>query len=165
MSHWLIKNVSQQTATVIRFMMREDGVRFVQLVHELQPRIRAFEFTRFMCSAWIKPVCTHTMGCSHKTVNASPVLTDPSAWRSFSVKDRVFHQSPFISIISRNWFYCQNARSKVLLSLQCKGSSTMCQHSSLLATSLLDHANLLWWQIKGPESSTPRVIWSTPAVG
>lgn len=41
----------------------------------------------------------------------------------------------------------------------------MCQHSSLAATSLLDHANPLWWQIKGPESSTQRVIWSTPAVG
>lgn len=104
MSHWLIKLVAQETATVISFMMGEDGVRFAQLVHELQPRIRAFQITQFMCSAWMKPVCTHTMGHGHKTVNASPILADPSVWRSFSFKERIFHRSP-VSFIraSHSW--------------------------------------------------------------
>lgn len=51
MSHWLISWVAQQSATAISSLMGEDGLRFAQLVHELQPRIRAFQITQFMCSA------------------------------------------------------------------------------------------------------------------
>lgn len=51
MSHWLIKIGCTETATVISFMVGVDGVRPAQLVHELQPRIRAFQITQFMWSA------------------------------------------------------------------------------------------------------------------
>lgn len=75
------------------FMMREDSMRFAQLVHELQPGIRAFQFTQFMCSAWVKPVCTHTMGYGHKTVNTSPIFDWP-----VSVEVILFQRMHFSSI-------------------------------------------------------------------
>lgn len=52
---------------------------------------------------------------------------------------------------------CQVARSKVLQSwLLFPNGVKLVQ---------VDHANLIWWQIKGPKSCTQRVIWSTLAVG
>lgn len=87
------------------------GVRFAQLVHELQPRIRALQITQFMCSAWMKPVCIHTMGHDHKTVNASPILADLSVWRSFYLKARIFHQSPVSFICAcHSWIYVADMR-------------------------------------------------------
>lgn len=96
MSKSRITQVAQETSTVISFMMGEDGMRFAQLIHELEPRVGAFQITQFMCSAWMKPVCTHTMGHGHKTVNTSPILADPLVWRSFSSKQHIFHWSPVL---------------------------------------------------------------------
>lgn len=84
--------------------------RFALLVHELQPRIKAFQITQFMCSAWMKPVCIHTMGNGHKTVNASPILADPSVWRSFSFKECIFHRFPMAFISTSHWIVGSNLK-------------------------------------------------------
>lgn len=194
-------------------MMGEDRVRFAQLVHELQPRIRAFQITQFMCSAWMKPVCVHTMGHGYKTVNASPILGDPSHVEVILFKRLHFSSIPCVFYLCfplNCWIRCKmyfflfltekqiplcrpntefktnistpsrcvmnNTTSKGqvlsfvvhrLYSHQCKGSYTpgFCTLPAPSATSLLDHAYPLQWRIKGPESSTQKVIWSTPAVG
>lgn len=95
-------------STVIRFMMGEDSMRFAQLIRELGPRIGAFQITQFMCSAWMKPVCTHTMGHQNKTVNTSPILADPSVWRSFSFKQHIFYWSPVCFVRASHYWMVES---------------------------------------------------------
>lgn len=125
-SAWLIKQVVQETATVVSFMTGEDGARLAQLVHELQPRIRAFQITQLMCSAWMKPVCTCTMGHGHKTVNASPRLGWPvSVEVILSQRAHFFHRSP-VSFISTSHCRIVGSEMKFSISLFCNDNNRDC---------------------------------------
>lgn len=149
-------------------MMGEDGVRFAQKSGLLR--------SHFMCSAWMKPVFAHTMGQGHKTLDASSFLADPSAWRSLSVKVCIFHQSRVSLVYASRWMTKEvqlSANDKVHRCHHVRSPGVTCcspwpwfpagvksvqaRHRAsapLSATSLPDHANLLWWLIKGPESCT-----------
>lgn len=126
----------------------------------------------------MKPVFAHTMGQGHKTLDASSFLANPSAWRSLSVKVCIFHQSRVSLVYASRWMTKEvqlSANDKVHRCHHVRSPGVTCcspwpwfpagvksvqaRHRAsapLSATSLPDHANLLWWLIKGPESCAQR---------
>lgn len=75
-------------------------------VHELQTKIRALHITQFMCSAWMKPVCTHTMGHGHKTVHASPILAGPVCVEVTSSKNALSIDPPGSFVLTSHSWNC-----------------------------------------------------------